>query len=165
MSCSWSASDITHSIGGSRGRIRRTAPPRVQILSLRYTKFSKRNCLRSPCPPYEVDAPPTGNPGSATDTQWKFSAWCCFHRTVQNYFPLWRYLIGRFRTAAGKTLKWNLILVHDAIQCSLQNNTNGEILFSFIEYNDIARKTFIDMFLYVRDVFLEEHNGSSVASH
>ena len=32
----------------------------------RHTKFSKHNCLGSRRPPYMVDAPPTGNPGSTT---------------------------------------------------------------------------------------------------
>ena len=32
-------------------------PLRVQILSFRHTQFSKLNCLRSQCPPYELDAP------------------------------------------------------------------------------------------------------------
>ena len=54
---------VEQNIGGSRGR----APLRVQILSFRHTKFSKRNRLGSPHPPHEVHAPPpTGNPGSAT---------------------------------------------------------------------------------------------------
>ena len=40
-------------------------PLRVQILSIWHTKFSKRNCLGSQCPPMR-SAPPTGYPGSAT---------------------------------------------------------------------------------------------------
>ena len=49
---SWSTVDI----GGSRGRVQRTPPLRVQILSFRHTKFSKRNRLGSWHIPYEVDA-------------------------------------------------------------------------------------------------------------
>ena len=41
-------------------------PPRDPILSFWHTNFMKRSCLGSPRPPYEVHAPPTGNPGSAT---------------------------------------------------------------------------------------------------
>ena len=59
----------TIGIGGSRG-VPSAFPLRVQILLFRHTKFSKSNHLRSQSPtPYEVDAPPVGNPGSATD-------WC-----------------------------------------------------------------------------------------
>ena len=44
----------------------RTPPLRVQILSFWHTNFSKCSHLGSWRPPYEVGAPPTGNPGSAT---------------------------------------------------------------------------------------------------
>ena len=44
-----------------------TRPPlRDPILSFWHTNFTKRSRLGSPRPPYEVHAPPTGNPGSAT---------------------------------------------------------------------------------------------------
>ena len=58
--------DHTQTIGGFRGACPAHAPPRVPILSFLHTKFPKRNHLGSPRPPYEVHAPPTGNPGSAT---------------------------------------------------------------------------------------------------
>ena len=38
-------------LGGSRGRVWRTPPLRVQILSFLHIKFSKHNCLGSPRPP------------------------------------------------------------------------------------------------------------------
>ena len=43
----------------------RAPPLRVQVLSFWHTNFSKQSHLGSWCPPYEVGAPPTGNPGSA----------------------------------------------------------------------------------------------------
>ena len=52
--------------GGSRGAPPAHAPLRVQILSFWHTNFSKCSRLGSWRPPYEVGAPPTGNPGSAT---------------------------------------------------------------------------------------------------
>ena len=45
-------------LGGVSG----ARPPRVQILSFRHTKFSKRNPARESTP-----LPPTGNSGSATE--------------------------------------------------------------------------------------------------
>ena len=44
-------------IGGSRGGVMAHAPRRVQILLFWHTKFSKRNLLGSPGPPYEVHTP------------------------------------------------------------------------------------------------------------
>ena len=46
------------------------SPLWVQILSFWHTNFSKCSCLGSWHPPYEVSAPPTGNPGSTTGLVW-----------------------------------------------------------------------------------------------
>ena len=52
-----------HFIGGSTGGVPGARPPQgSKILSFGHTKFSKRNRLGSQRPPYEVHAPPTGNP-------------------------------------------------------------------------------------------------------
>ena len=55
------------SIGGSRGRARRTPPVRVQILLFRQTKFSKHNRVRS--------WRPTRNPGSTTGQPSMLQPW------------------------------------------------------------------------------------------
>ena len=55
------------------GRVPGARPPRVQILSFRHTKFSKRSCLGSPCPPPPRDpSPSSGNSGSATALSTQF---------------------------------------------------------------------------------------------
>ena len=54
-------------IGGSRGRARRAPPYRSRFFHFNMQNFQNVAALGVHSPPYEVHAPPTGNPGSATD--------------------------------------------------------------------------------------------------
>ena len=60
---------IETKIGGSRGAPP-ARPPKGPDSFVSTHKFTKCSRLGSWRPPYEVGAPPTGNPGSATDNYW-----------------------------------------------------------------------------------------------
>ena len=57
----------TNSIGRSRGGTASAPPQQDQFLSFSHTFSSKSVCFRGWHPPQWVGAPPTGNPGSATE--------------------------------------------------------------------------------------------------
>ena len=58
------------------GGCRRRAPPPQGSRFFRFDIQNFRNVAASGvgAPPYEVGAPPTGNPGSAAEIEWNFSS-------------------------------------------------------------------------------------------
>ena len=82
------------------------APIQVQILSFWHTNFSKRSHLGSWRPPYEVGAPPTGNPGSATAWLHHKPKHMCYALIFHSFLAFVAVLCGKQKcTCSHRTLK------------------------------------------------------------
>ena len=91
--------------------MRRARPLRVQILSFQHTKFSNRNCLGSPHPPYEVHAPPTGKSWIRHRTNQ-----CATNRLIG--LSKERPILGDHPKAHTHEIQWNSCGFHEIHQIS-----------------------------------------------
>ena len=93
---SWICSNALADLGGVPG----ARPLRVQILSFRHTKFSKSNCLRSQCPPYEVHAALYGK---------SWIRHCNVQSTPPNLTKSTRIFFGRIKQGVELTVGFNIV--------------------------------------------------------